>query len=540
MSLQKPFHNDHDDSIKRKFEDVVPTVEKILNIGGSAGASVGISVDGRPIFRQTFGYQDLATSTKTQPNTVYTLGSLTKAFVSTIAAHYVSEGVLNWSAPLTEYVPEFAPRFDPTFGDRLTLVDLLSHRTDLIRKDLLWLGANNEILVKKEDLLQVVNSFRPVYPVRSRWFYNNWMYALAGEILERKTGKPFADLMQHVITGPFRLHDTSTDLRHLPSSQLAKPYMVGDNGELFKIGSVGMTSGSLMETAGGVRSSIDDLIAWTTAIMGTRSDQGSYCLRHSRRTSLRLIEDVLSGQMIMLSTSGFDQLYAMGWAKVTTPSSFGNIGFNPGLVSKMPVLGSTSAPRLVYYHNGAIPGFNNAIFMIPELRLNIVVLTNSIGQGDIADWIGQLLLQTALDTQNQIDFLSLAKEAAGAWRGSYVEMESVLASERINGTKESEIQQFVGTYWHTSGAVKITVKIGESHSLKFILNDSPDQVFDMVHYNYEVYSFFPSREDRIRRGLIVYDTATWLIHFHRNANGEVNGLRWYLDPDEPDGDDFLK
>ena len=245
--------------------------------------------------------------------------------------------------------------------------------------------------MKKEDLLQVANDLWSVYTVRSKWFYNSWMYALAGEMLERKTGNSILELLQHVITGPLGLRDTSTDPGAFLATQIAKSYMNGDNSELFEPGGVIITSGSVMKTAGGIRSGIDDLLTWAITILKVSRKDDPQCLDYTGQPNLESIEDVFSAQMIMSLTSGFDKLYATGWAKVTTPSTFGKIGFIPGLVKRMPVIGSSSEPRLVYHHKGALPGFNDAIFMVPGLKLSFVVLTNSIGQGDVADWIGQLL-----------------------------------------------------------------------------------------------------------------------------------------------------
>lgn len=104
-------------------------MEKILDIGGSAGASVAVFVDGKAVFKETFGYQDVE---ETKPTTFYVLGSLTKALVSSVTAHYVDEGLLSWTTPITEYLSGFSSRFDASPDKQLTLINLLSHRTGLI------------------------------------------------------------------------------------------------------------------------------------------------------------------------------------------------------------------------------------------------------------------------------------------------------------------------------------------------------------------------------------------------------------------------
>jgi CubicO group peptidase (beta-lactamase class C family) len=58
-------------------------------------------------------------------------------------------------------------------ADRLTLIDLLSHQTGLERLDAFWLGAENEVLVAKDLTVAAINQLSPVYPLRTKWMYNN-------------------------------------------------------------------------------------------------------------------------------------------------------------------------------------------------------------------------------------------------------------------------------------------------------------------------------------------------------------------------------
>lgn len=135
--------------------------------------------------------------------------------------------------------------------------------------------------------------------------------------------------MKPVISNPLNLRYSRTDLKGFSASYLAKLYLIGDDHKLYAIGDIDVTSGSLVETAGGIRSNIDDMLAWTIAVIGKVSTKNQDCSIHEEKIDLRLVDGVLSGQIVLSQSHAFDELYAIGWAKVTIPARFGMIGFFP-------------------------------------------------------------------------------------------------------------------------------------------------------------------------------------------------------------------
>ena len=83
-------------------------IEKILDTGGSAGASVSVFLDKNAVFNDIFGYQDVELCVETKSTTFCVLGSLTKALVSSVTAHHGDQGLLSWRTPITEYLPEIS------------------------------------------------------------------------------------------------------------------------------------------------------------------------------------------------------------------------------------------------------------------------------------------------------------------------------------------------------------------------------------------------------------------------------------------------
>lgn len=381
-SLQRPFRKAETKEFRQKLKDVVPAIENLMGIGGTAGMSIGVMSHGEVVLDQSLGFADVERQLRADASTRYPLASLTKAFFAATVSQLVDEGLLQWDQPLNTYIPELAFDSDPTLASRLTLIDLLSHQTGLLRLDALWLGANGQVFIPKNYTVTLCNHLTSVYPLRSKWSYNNWMYALAGEIVERVTRLSWGHVLQLKVLGKLGLSQTTAIKSEITVNSTALPYMIMDDKTPVGVPDMALLDGDLMSSAGGVRSSVNDMLAWGNALLSTY---------RTNDRQLRGIEPILSGHAFINKSIGSDELYAMGFAKVTTPTQFGKIGFNPSLVEEMPVLGDNFNPTQAFYHSGGGPGYNHCFVLVPEHQTVIIVLTNSISHGDIADWAAQTL-----------------------------------------------------------------------------------------------------------------------------------------------------
>lgn len=344
---------------RNALKDMLPVIEKLRHIGGTAGVSVGVLNHGEVVCELSLGFSDRDSQRIADPSTRYPLGSLSKAFVATTVSELVHEGLLEWDKPVTAYLPELHFAADPSLADGLTLVDLLSHQTGLERLDAFWLGAENEVLVAKDATVAVINQLSPASPLRTKWMYNNWMYALVGEVVERVTRSSWGTALQTRVLEPLQLQQTTVIKSRIPAGSTASPYIITDDGDPVRIADVPLLDGTTMSPAGGVRSSAHDMLIWAKSLMAGFRGAPS---------PLHRVEDVLSGYAFTNRSSGFDELYALGLAKVTTPTQFGKMGFNPSLVDQMPLIGADGPPTSIFYHNGAMPGYNHCLMISPASR----------------------------------------------------------------------------------------------------------------------------------------------------------------------------
>jgi CubicO group peptidase (beta-lactamase class C family) len=113
-SLQRPFRKAETKEFRQKLKDVVPAIENLMGIGGTAGMSIGVMSHGEVVLDQSLGFADVERQLRADASTRYPLASLTKAFFAATVSQLVDEGLLQWDQPLNTYIPELAFDSDPT------------------------------------------------------------------------------------------------------------------------------------------------------------------------------------------------------------------------------------------------------------------------------------------------------------------------------------------------------------------------------------------------------------------------------------------
>src|SRR5688572_24700100 len=141
------------------------------------GAAVAIVRNDSVVFSRGFGVRKLGDPAPVTENSMFAIGSSSKAFTSAIVAMLVDEGKVRWDAKATQYLPGFE-MYDPYVTRELTVRDLLSHRSGLARGDLLWYGGTFD----RGEILRRVRFLEPTWSLRSNFGYQNLMYLAAGEL----------------------------------------------------------------------------------------------------------------------------------------------------------------------------------------------------------------------------------------------------------------------------------------------------------------------------------------------------------------------
>lgn len=151
-------------------------------------------------------------STKEPPNsgTIYSVGSLTKAFTAAAVARlFADDEKYSWSTPVDNILYDFTPK-DGHLRGLLSVGDLFSQRSGLFGDMSIALQGDSEFLIPPEDTLHAVSDLDTIASFREEWSYNNWGYSIAGLVIEKMSKLRFSDYLRESIPKPLNLTSTTT------------------------------------------------------------------------------------------------------------------------------------------------------------------------------------------------------------------------------------------------------------------------------------------------------------------------------------------
>jgi CubicO group peptidase (beta-lactamase class C family) len=216
-----------------------------LQSGDIAGGVVVVVKDGQVLTQRGFGYAEVKTRQKVDPaNTMFRPGSISKLFTWTAVMQLVQSGKLDLDQDINTYL-DF--RIPPKFGKPITLRNLMTHTPgfeETVKYLILYDPA------KLAPLKKVLDRWVPerIYAPGAMPAYSNYGAALAGYIVQRVSGEPFDDYVQHHIFAPLGM-TSSSFAQPLPpalAGRMAKGYMLASQPpgrfELVSVGPAGSLS----------------------------------------------------------------------------------------------------------------------------------------------------------------------------------------------------------------------------------------------------------------------------------------------------------
>ncbi|UKZ71025.1 uncharacterized protein TrAtP1_011993 [Trichoderma atroviride] len=121
-----------------RLDHLGPSISKLMKIGGTPGASIGVLYGDKPAYVVQYGVRDVEAALPIDHETVFTAGSLTKALTAAAMGILIDEGQATWDTLVKDVLPSFKSR-DETLQNHVTLTDILSHRTGMSWADNLGL-----------------------------------------------------------------------------------------------------------------------------------------------------------------------------------------------------------------------------------------------------------------------------------------------------------------------------------------------------------------------------------------------------------------
>ena len=178
-----------------RFERVRRTFESSFD-RGELGASVAVTIDGRPVVDLWGGHVDKARTKAWEEDTLVNVFSVTKGIAAVCALRLVERGRLALDEPVSRYWPEFAQAYKA----RVRVRDLLSHRAGL---PAIARRLPPEALFDWGAMTDALAAQAPWWPPGAAHGYHAITYGwLVGETIRRAAGKSVTAFVRDEIAGP--------------------------------------------------------------------------------------------------------------------------------------------------------------------------------------------------------------------------------------------------------------------------------------------------------------------------------------------------
>lgn len=173
-----------------RFEAARAAFMRNLESGDDLGAAFAVVIDGEVVADLIGGYADRARAEPWTRGTVACVYSSGKAAAAMLIARAVSDGALDYDAPVARYWPEFAE----AGKERITVAEALSHQAGLC-------GFAEEMppedWLDREKIAARLARMAPLWPPRSACGYHPQTFGfLADEIFRRATGRSLGDALR--------------------------------------------------------------------------------------------------------------------------------------------------------------------------------------------------------------------------------------------------------------------------------------------------------------------------------------------------------
>jgi CubicO group peptidase (beta-lactamase class C family) len=438
--------------IDRYFDSLI----KEWNIPGLA---IGIVYKDQLVYSKGFGYRNLEKKLLVENTTLFPIASNTKLFTATAACMLAEEKKLSLDKPVKSYLPDINFSTDE-LNAKVTLRDMLSHRTGLPRYDGFWVNAS----YSRNDLIEKVNYMKPQFGFREGYIYNNVMVAVAGVAMEHVTGMSWEDIIRQKIFLPLQMKAScfsSSDMKNNGNYSLS--YFEDSSKQLLP--KQYEAQSEALGPAGVIKSNVEEMSHWMIAQLNGGKYKG-----------VQIIPIAAINQTLVPNTI---EDYQGRW---------------PELSNALYCLGRTIQTYKGYKitsHTGSIDGFYSNLTFVPDQQLAIFIVHNAVEAGSLRSVISFPVIDRLLDLPatpwSQRNLAGRFWDRAQAKRAR----DSVKALRVLNTNPSHPLTAYTGTYTHPAyGNIKIEL---QNNKLVIIIRSQQSLLY---HFHYDQFITDESKTDK--------------------------------------------
>jgi len=451
------------------------------------GAAVVVVKDGAVVLARGFGLRDVARRLEVTPQTLFAIGSSTKAFTTLLLASLVDEGTLDWDTPVRAYLPSFA-LYDTVATERMTPRDLVTHRSGLPSHDPMWYNSP----LSRREIVDRLRYLRPSQDFRAAWQYQNLTYITAGHLVEQVTGHTWERLVTERIFQPLGMERSNLSVDRLTqASDHSLPYQDVDG----QPGEIPFRNVDVLGPAGSINSSVADMAQWLLLHLGDGRRGDRWIVSEGQLAQLH------APQMVMATGDKVPTHY-----KEAPHASYG--------------MGWFVQPYRGYdmiHHGGNTDGFSAMVAFLPTENSGVAVLSNR--SDNPTPVILALNIFDRLLDLDQVPWNERAKEMDAGLREAADKGKEQSETDRVAHTRPSHnLDAYAGDYEHPGYGVMSIARDGAG--LKAAYNGLD---IALTHYHYDT---FEAAHD-------LFAVPPKAL-FSTNSKGGIDGISVPFEPTTPD------
>lgn len=481
MAQKKP-------AVDARLQGLDADLEKVLNDWKAAGFAVAVVERDKVVYARGFGVKDMDTRQPVTPQTLFAIGSCTKAFTSAQVGILVAEGRFTYDEPVRNYLP--ALRFyNDEMNNLVTMRDMMSHKTGLPRHDLSWYFNPSE---SRDSMLMRIRHMEPTYRPKEKYQYNNFMFFAQGVVVEKSTGQSWEKNLSERIFKPLEMTRSNSPYGAVRNdADIASPHVYKNDSTLQKVPHYNIAS---MGPAGGVYSSVLEMANWVQAWIYGGKFKGRQVIPAAH------YREAVSSQTP--NATGIPD-------SAHTDISGGNYGFAWSLMNYR--------GHYRVEHGGAIDGFIASTAFFPTDSIGIVVLSNQSSRqipNIVRNMVSDRMLRLAKPDWNRegLDRRKTDNEAAAKAKAASV-------NPRHAKPMQHPAADYTGLYSHPGyGTYEVMVR---NDSL-FMRTRLKELWLQNLHYDiFKPYEVVPGK------ALDTTEKSPVSFRFNTGLNGEVESMNAY-------------
>jgi CubicO group peptidase (beta-lactamase class C family) len=307
-------------SVKEKLDEYCRAAEATGHFHGT----VLVKQKGQTVLSSGYGFADADKQIKSDENTIYQVGSVTKQFTSSIILKLAEQGWISITDKLSKFYPSF-PK-----ADKVTIEQLLSHTSGIksYTAETKLFDSIKTVPVSEQFMVNLFASFPYDFEPGTNWSYSNSAYSLLGYIIQKVTKKSYEQNVRELILQPLGMNHSGFDFRHLPSGKAIGYYNIEKGNNIPS----SLVDSTVSFAAGALYTSAAELSKWNTAVFSGK---------------------VISPSSLDNALHERKNKYGLGWGM------------------------DTLYHKRVIQHGGGIDGFLCQNYVVPGDDIQVIVLENA-------------------------------------------------------------------------------------------------------------------------------------------------------------------